>query len=318
MIRSIEEELQGAVRIGITGHVRPDGDCVGSVLGLYNYITAYYPETEVTVYLEKFEEHFQFIKGADRVLHEDDRKTQPFDLFFVLDCGALDRTANFVRNMIRTAKQIICIDHHIGEPTFAHKSHVMPKVSSACEVLYELLDPGKMTKEIAEALYTGMVHDTGVFKYQSVTSRTMEIAGRLMETGIDFTAIIDDTFFRKSYAQNLLMGKALLSSRLYLDGKIIYAHMPRSVRKEYGVTTAEMGGIIDQLRFTRGVEVAVFSYELDDGGIKVSLRSVDRVDVNEIAVSFGGGGHIRAAGCTVRTEPETLIEKIVELVKKQV
>ncbi len=162
-----------------------------------------------------------------------------------------------------------------------------------------------------------MINDTGVFKYQSTTARTMEIAGKLMNKGIDFTSIIDDTFFRKSYSQNLLLGRALLESKRLLEGRLIYSYVTLKIMGEFGATGRDTSGIIDQLRFTEGVEVAVLMYDLPDGSIKTSLRSVKNVDVNEVAGNFGGGGHMRAAGFISGMSSDEIIEKVCGYVAEQ-
>lgn len=315
-MESITKELEGAATVGITGHVRPDGDCTGSTLGLYNYIKENMPEIEVDVYLESIEGHFKFLKGASEIHHKADKKTD-YDVFVVLDCGETERVASFVKDYITNAKKTICIDHHMTYSSFATVNHIKPQVSSACEVLYELLDKDKISREVAECLYVGMINDTGVFKYQSTTSRTMEIAGKFMDKGIDFTSIIDDTFFRKTYKQNLLLGRALLESHLALAGKLIYSYIPASVLAEYEAVGRDTHGIIDQLRFTEGVEVAMFMYDLQDGSIKTSLRSIKQVDVNAVANQFGGGGHIRAAGFNCKLKSEEIVEKVCEYVSEQ-
>lgn len=315
-MESIAKELEGAATVGITGHVRPDGDCTGSTLGLYNYIKDNMPEIEVDVYLEPVEEHFDFLAGASEIRHKADRDIK-YDVFIVLDCGDVERVAPFAKGYIAGAKKTICIDHHLSGTDFATVSHVLPKVSSVCEVLYELLDEDKISRNVAECLYVGMINDTGVFKYQSTTARTMEIAGKLMNKGIDFTSIIDDTFFRKSYSQNLLLGRALLESKRLLEGRLIYSYVTLKIMGEFGVTGRDTSGIIDQLRFTEGVEVAVLMYDLPDGSIKTSLRSVKNVDVNEVAGNFGGGGHMRAAGFISGMGSDEIIEKVCGYVAEQ-
>lgn len=314
-MQSIDLELSGATKVAITGHVRPDGDCAGSTLGLYNYLLDNHPEMSVDIYLEPFEECFNFLANSDQVRHES--TDVKYDVFVILDCGDMGRIADFCHKMIENADKTICIDHHMTNSQFATVNHVLPKVSSASEVLYELLDADKVSKNVAECLYLGMVHDTGVFKYQSTTSRTMEIAGKLMNTGIDFTSIIDDTFFRKSYVQNLALGRALCSSEIALDGRLIYSSLTAQSLRELGLNGRDTGGIIDQLRFTEGVEVAMFMYELNDGRIKVSLRSVNYVDVNAVANYFDGGGHVRAAGFTTSMPFERIIEEITKKVAEQ-
>ncbi|MCM1309214.1 MAG: bifunctional oligoribonuclease/PAP phosphatase NrnA [Butyrivibrio sp.] len=315
-MESISKELEGAESVGITGHVRPDGDCTGATLALYNYIRENMPQIEADVYLEPIEEHFGFLAGAADIHHKADQKKR-YDVFVVLDCGDVERVAPFAKGYIAKAGKTICIDHHMAGSDFASVSHIMPKVSSVCEVLYELLDGEKISRSVAECLYVGMIHDTGVFKYQSVTDRTMEIAGKLMNTGIDFTSIIDDTFFRKTYEQNRLLGRALLESKRLLDGRLVYSYVSSAVMGELGVCGRDTSGIIDQLRFTEGAEVAVLMYDLPDGSIKTSLRSVRNVNVNDVAGNFGGGGHMRAAGFISSEKPEKIIESVSAYVAMQ-
>lgn len=317
-MNSINEVLEGAKSVAITGHVRPDGDCAGSTLGLYNYILDNMPEMEVDIYLEPISDNFKFLTNSSHIKSCADDKDKIYDVFIVLDCGDLGRVADFAAKLIVKARKTVCIDHHVTSNHFAIVNHVFPKISSVCEVLYELLDEEKITKQVAECLYLGMIHDTGVFKYQSTTGRTMEIAGKLMEKGIDFTAIIDDTFFRKSYVQNKILGIALCESRLLLEGKLIYAYITDKILKEYNIPGRDLNGIIDQLRFTEGVEVAMFIYDLPDGMAKVSLRSVNNVDVNSIANEFDGGGHIRAAGFTAKLPCDEIVSKVASLVSMQI
>lgn len=164
---NIIEEIGHAKVIGITGHIRPDGDCVGSTLGLYNYIRKNLPECEVTVYLEKPSDEFNYLSGINDIKHEAEDKH--FDLFVVLDCSSMDRIEPFM-SCFENADKTICIDHHISNNSFADVNYVEPQSSSACEVLYTTFDEDKVDKNVAECIYTGIIHDTGVFKY-SCTSR---------------------------------------------------------------------------------------------------------------------------------------------------
>ncbi len=313
----IDDELSNVKRVAITGHIRPDGDCVGATMALYNYIRDNYPEIEAKVLLEEPEAHFGFMRGFDEIVTAQ-ASLGHFDLFVVLDVGELDRIAVFTHHYFKDADRRICIDHHIKNAAIGDVNIIKPEISSACEVLYEMLDEGKVSKETAECLYTGIIHDTGVFKYQSVTKRTMEIAGTLMEKGIDWTNIIDDTFFRKTFTQNILMGKGLIDAKIALDGKVIYSYLPKSILEEYHVPGRDLGGIIDQLRFTKGIEIAIFAYGMADKKIKVSLRSVNYANVNDIATVFGGGGHAKAAGLTVETDNfDELLERILAEAAKQ-
>ena len=311
---NIIEEIGHAKVIGITGHIRPDGDCVGSTLGLYNYIRKNLPECEVTVYLEKPSDEFNYLSGINDIKHEAEDKH--FDLFVVLDCSSMDRIEPFM-SCFENADKTICIDHHISNNSFADVNQVVSDASSACEVLYDTLDDEKIDKAVAECIYTGIIHDTGVFKYSCTSLHTMEIAGKMMQMGIDYSDIIDNSFYKKTYVQNQILGRALLESVLFYDKKCIFSSVTRDEMNFYGVTGKELGGIIEQLRLTEGVEVAIFLYETGDDEYKVSLRSKKEIDVSAIAVAFGGGGHVRAAGFLAKGTVHDIINRIGEMIEEQ-
>ena len=211
---NIIEELGAAKVVGITGHIRPDGDCTGSVLGLYNYLKDNAPDIDVNVYLEQPSDKLSYLNGFDAIKNviEPDKK---FDAFIVLDCSSIDRIEPFADGF-KNADKTICIDHHISNDSFADVNNVIPTASSACEVLYDTFDAGKVSRNTAECIYTGIIHDTGVFKYSCTSLRTMEIAGKMMQMGIDYSDIIDNSFYKKSYVQNQILGRALLESVLFM------------------------------------------------------------------------------------------------------
>ena len=225
--------LTGKETVGIAGHVRPDGDCVGSTLAIYNYIKEYYPQIDVRLYLEPIPNVFKFLRYADEI-RSDYTDEIVFDLFIVCDCGDEGRLGNAVK-YYENARNTLCIDHHVSNQEFAQHNYIFPDASSTCELVYGLLDPAHITKEIAECLYTGMVHDTGVFQYSCTSAKTMNIAGQLMELGIDYSEIVDATFYTKTYAQNQILGQALLDSRLYLDGRCIISVVTKEEMDEFGV-----------------------------------------------------------------------------------
>lgn len=312
---NILETLKDARTVGITGHIRPDGDCVGSCMGLYNYLADNMPELDVAVYLEQPGVEFGYIDNLQEVRNEPDGGKH-FDVFIVLDCSSLDRIEPFV-SCYQNADKTICIDHHVSNESFADINLIDGKASSTCEVLYRTFEDDKISKSTAECIYTGIIHDTGVFKYSATSAETMMIAGKMMEKGIDYSDIIDNSFYKKTYIQNQILGRALLESILFYDGKCIFSHVTQKEMDFYGVTGKELGGIIEQLRLTEGVEVAIFLYEIGENEYKVSMRSKKIIDVSRIAVSFGGGGHIRAAGFTAKGTVHNIINSIGALIEEQ-
>ena len=314
-MKNISEILENVKTVGIGGHIRPDGDCIGSCMALYLYIRKYFPDIEADVYLEDRKPVFDYIDRMDEVKTEAE-EDKVYDLFITCDVSALDRLA-VARKYFDAAKKTACIDHHVSNNGFADVNHVRGEISSASEVLYGLLDSDKIDRSIAVPIYTGMAHDTGVFQYSCTSPKTMEAAGVLMSYGIDFPRIVDETFFTKTYNQNRIMGLALLKSRLHLDGKCISSVITLEEMKEYEVLPKHLDGIVSQLRVTKDVETAIFLYETEPGAFKASLRSASYVDVAEIAVKYGGGGHKRAAGFSAVEDADKLTEKLVEDVRQQ-
>ena len=188
--------LGGVKEIAIGGHVRPDGDCVGSCMGLRQYITENYPDKKVTVYLEEIPDSFQFLKGTEEIRSEIP-ENKVYDLFICLDCGDKGRLG-FSAPLFEQAAYTFCVDHHISNVSFAMDNVIRPDASSTSELVYELLDKKRISKETAEALYLGIVHDTGVFQYSCTSPDTMRAAAVLMEKGINAPEIIHDTFYEKT------------------------------------------------------------------------------------------------------------------------
>ena len=311
LIKAIEQ----ANSIAVAGHIRPDGDCVGSTMGLYLYVKKYYPEKEITVYLEEIPDTLHFMQETDKIVHEA-HPDKVYDLFVALDCGDLGRLG-FAKNMFERANKTLCVDHHISNQVFAMENHIRPDASSTSELVYNLLDKSKITCHIAECLYTGMVHDTGIFRYSCTHPSTMRAAADLMEKGINHTEIITKTFDEKTYAQNKILGYALMKSRLLMDGKCIVSFLTKQEMVEYQVSTKDLEGIVSLMKMTTGTDVSMFAYELEEGCFKFSLRSSENVDVSEVARCFGGGGHVRASGCTLEGPMEELIDKLIEKIALQ-
>lgn len=312
---NLKELVQNADTIAIAGHVRPDGDCVGSCLGLYNYLTQEFKEKKIDIYLESVPAAFSFLENTENALTEA-KKDTVYDLFLALDCGGVDRLG-FTEELFHAAKTTVNIDHHISNTKFGQYNHVEGEASSASEVLYGFLDKDKIDKKVAECLYLGIVHDTGVFKHSNTSKKTMEVAGNLLTTGISSSQIIDDSFYRKTYLQNQILGRCLLESILLLDGKIIFSAVSQKIMQLYGAVPADLDGIIDQMRVTEGVEVAVLIREEGAQCHKVSMRSNGKVDVSKICCMFGGGGHKMAAGCTMNGSVHDVINNLSAQIEDQ-
>ncbi|MEF9840439.1 MAG: bifunctional oligoribonuclease/PAP phosphatase NrnA [Lachnospiraceae bacterium] len=305
----LEEALRDAKTVAISGHMRPDGDCVGSCMGLYQYIKQNICNIEVDVYLEEIPVKFNFIESTKEIKHEITEE-KSYDLFISLDCGDIERLG-FSKILYEKAKKTFCIDHHISNESFAMYNYIVPEASSTSELVYQLINTDIITKEVAMCLYLGIVHDTGVFQYTSTTPSTMEAAANLMRTGIDAAQIIDNTYYEKTFPQNKVLGYALLESKLVLNDKCITSIITQKDMEFFGVRSSDLDGIVSQLHFTQGVEVSVFLYELRPEEYKVSLRAKDKIDVSIIAQHFQGGGHKKAAGFTIFGDVQAAMQNIL-------
>lgn len=311
----IDDILGKAKTVAIFGHVRPDGDCVGSTLGIYNYIKDNFPEIDATVFIEGFPTSYDLINGTDKVCHEYDGRE--VDLAFLMDTPSFERIGANGAECFKKAKFTCNIDHHISNPlNLCNVNIVEPEASSASEVLFFQLDKEKVSKNTANSLYLGIVHDTGAFKFSCTSKRTMNAVGDLIDKGIDFARIINDTYYTRTYKQTLATGYVMQNSKLALDGKVVYAFITETEMQQFNITAPELSNVIDTIREVGGTEVTVFLYPVN-GKYKISLRSNYVVDVNVIAREFGGGGHVRAAGGDTDMAPEAAIEKIVDLIAKQ-
>ena len=310
----ILQECKGAKRIGISGHIRPDGDCVGSCLALYQYLHKCMPEAEVKVFLEKPADIFREIKGFDLIDSEFGNQAS-FDVYFALDCGQ-DRLGGAEPYFAQAAKRIN-IDHHVSNSGCGDVNYIMPQVGSTCELIYDLIDLDKLDKDMAMAIYIGMIHDTGVFQYSNTTPATLEKAAKLISYGFDFPRLIEETFYQKTYLQSQIMGRALMESVRFMDGQCIVSVIDRKTMDFYQVDSKDLEGIVNQLRNIKGVHCAIFMYETAPLEYKVSLRSDEKVDVAKVASHFGGGGHVRAAGCSMKGTSHDCINNLSLHIEEQ-
>ena len=297
MTLDLIKECEGAARIGISGHVRPDGDCVGAVLGLQMYLKKCLPETEIKVFLEQPAEIFRELKGFGEIV-SDFPEEEAFDVFFVLDTVP-ERIGEAVK-YFEAAKKTINIDHHISNVGKGDVNYIRPQIGSTCELIYDLVEPDRLDKEMAMAIYTGMIHDTGIFQYSNTSPETLKKGANLISYGFDFPKLILETFYQRTYVQSQIMGRALMESIRFMDNRCIVSSVDRKTMEFYEATPKDLDGIVNQLRNIKGIECAIFMYQTGTLEYKVSMRSSERVDVSVVAAYFGGGGHARAAGCTMR------------------
>lgn len=316
MKKKLHELLSQSKSVAIIGHIRPDGDDIGSGLGLYNYIKLNYCPDKLKLFMEEGPKKFNFLKSADEISHKLKEDDKDFDLVITSDASTFERLGDF-GVLLNDAKHSVCIDHHKSNAGFCEFNEIRPDSSSTSEVLYEIIDNTRINKDIAECIYTGIVNDTGVFKYSCTSKRTMEIAGNLLTYGIDSEDIINKSFYSKSFNTIKAWGYAYENAVLSEDGKCVYSIFTWKDMKRFNIGSIELDGISSELRNIDTVEFSMLIYQNGENEYKISMRSKDYVDVSEIGAKYNGGGHAHAAGCTLNGEPEKIAEDILAEVRKQ-
>lgn len=310
------KECEGAGNIVISGHIRPDGDCIGSCMATYLYLKKVMPKANVKIFLEQPADIFSCIKDFEEIDTTYKMEETP-DICIVLDC---EKTRlGEAEAIFDKAVKTINIDHHISnEKGCGDVNYVDVKASSASELVYDVLDKQYVDEEIAKAIYIGMIHDTGIFQYSNTSPKTLHTAAELIAFGFDFPTLIDETFYEKTYVQNQILGRALMESILFMNGTCIVSCLDKKIMDFYQVTPKDLEGIVSQLRVIKGVECAIFMYEIGTQQYKVSMRSCKYVDVSKVASFFGGGGHIRAAGCTMNGTFHDVVNNLSRYIENQI
>lgn len=297
--QAIRSALQSAERIALFSHIHPDGDAIGAQLGLAAVLRAM--GKEVAIYNQTGQPGtFAFLPGmADlRFWGEDDFAA---DLLVALDCGNLERLG--LSETEWRADQRVSIDHHMGHELFSDLNYVDAEAPATCAILADFCRNWNfpVSADAATCFLTGLHTDTGSFRFEKTKAETFQTAAWLMEKGADLSAIRYHVFESTSQARFQLLNAMYQSSEFLSDGHIAIAEITYEQMLNLGVNDDEVHGLVGQLKEVQGVELSILLRELSSGAIKVSLRSKQYLDCNRLASEFNGGGHVRAAGCTVHS-----------------
>ena len=308
-MKAIADILTSSDTMWIYPHMVADGDAMGSCCSLCSIMRRMGKKADI-VMEDEIPDNLSFLNRDNYVIYADtDTQLEKRDLCIALDCSNVDRFPKRDHLFFGAADRTACVDHHVTKSGFADINLVDPDASATCELLYELYDLMgiKLTVEEAEAVYTGIVTDTGNFQYTNTTKKTHLIAAELIDLGID-KKTINITVYQSERMEKLKLHSMILSNmETFCDGRVAMAHVTLDMYRQAGAKTSESDGINSTLRDIKGVEVAVFLREMNEHEIKVGFRSKNYVDVAEICAEMGGGGHKHAAGCAVKkTMEETL------------
>jgi len=307
-------------RFLVVSHIDPDGDALGTQLAFGAYLTDCGKEV-VLVRDSDIPQKYAFLPGIEQVRHT---STLPSDLkidaVVVLECPKAERIGS-AAGFIRDDVTVVNIDHHPDGDALGDINWIDATASSVGEMVFEYFDfvGYRINHKVAEQLYTAILTDTGRFRYSSTSPRTMEIAGRLLEAGASPKDICDSVYYSLPPSTMALAGKVLAGIEFYHDNRLCLLTLTKQMLKETGATPDESDGLVEFTLFSRGVQVGALLKEVNDENTKVSLRSIDGIDVSAVAAIYGGGGHRNAAGCTMpfsleeaRTRLSTCLMEVID------
>lgn len=311
---NILEEIKKAETIVVLSHESPDGDAVSSSLSVMHALAQ--TGKKVDVVIPEYSKIFEFLPGAENILKNG--KEEPYDLAISVDCTDLKRLAGG-NEYFETAKRTIEIDHHSVNAMFADLNYVDPVAPACCQVLAALFEyySIQITPELATCILTGIVTDTGGFQWGGVSAETFEFAAELLRKGAKLKDICRIALRNKSKAHCELEKITYDRLEFFEDGKISFAYLSL---EDYEKAKAEMGddeGLVELIRDIQGVEIAILLKEKEGAnGYKASLRSHETINVSDVCMMLGGGGHRGAAGCFVSGTLEQAKNKILNAAKQ--
>ena len=307
-----KDKLNECKDIYLTAHVNPDGDSVGSMLALAGFLKSELNKNVQILVNGKISSSFKFMPGIDRII-SDTSAIDNIDLLITLDSADIDRLA-LEKRLVKNAKHIVNIDHHITNTNFGHTNFVDGSSSSTGEVLYEMMKliGGDITRDVATCLYVSISTDTGSFKYTNTTSRTHDIASKLLEKNIDLETINIELYQNRSLEETKLLMESIKHLTLLENDTVGIVAIDNDILEASNAEIQDTGLIVDFIRNIDVVNIACLIRPIDENSSKASLRSKKDVDVSKIVAAFGGGGHAKAAGCTIHSNVAEAKKKITE------
>ncbi len=293
----IKEVLQHCQNIAIGGHQNPDGDAVGACFALA-YALRKQGKT-VSVVLEEYSKKYDMISEKELILSKSCYHTAEFDAFVALDSGDKQRLGD-AEILFDKSKYKINIDHHVSNTYFGEYNYVNGDASSTSEIVYQFLRyDSVLDKQIASALYAGILYDTAGFRHSSTSPATMSAAAELMTYSIPANKIYTTFFDNRTFSELKLLGRAFEKAQKYFNENVIYTFLTQNDIEECHGTNKEIDSVVNFIKGVENIKIACFIYQKGENEVKASFRGEDGFDVCKLAQHFGGGGHVKAAGCTI-------------------
>jgi phosphoesterase RecJ-like protein len=300
----------------LSAHINADGDAIAAILALGLLLERLNKKYELVLHDQEPDVRFNYLKNFEKILRYNDRLKINSTCAIILDVPGIKRIGD-VQKLLPAKSRIVRIDHHPTEDEFAGLEMVDEGASSTTQLIYEIVELARVEidQALASAIYTGIVYDTGRFSFSNTTARDMYICGRMIEIGVDPSEINNRIFFENSFDALRTIGKGLASMESHLNGAVNIIYL------DYGSMKNNYQGEIDELAnysvAIRGGQVGLFIRESEAGLHKISLRSKGKVDVNQVAKVFNGGGHTRAAGCRIQGSKEDVLKLLLTEIEKR-
>lgn len=310
------KSIRPTSKIGVLSHIRPDGDCIGSQIALCRWLQL--EGFEVTAFNDdEVPENLEWLQKKVLIEKPDQEKLDTCELFILVDGNATHRFGSFDEWYKDKKQPVWVIDHHPDPESIFEIAISETDASSTCELVYELFaqdDLSRIDSEIAMALYTGIITDTGSLQFESVTPRTVEITADLLRKGkFKPNEVIEKIFSNKSIEQMKLLSSALETIRLFENNQIAVMYVTEEMLSKSGATFSDCDGFVNYPLSIGCVKAAILMKDQEGEGIRMSLRSRSELDVNVWARNFGGGGHKKAAGAWHAGPLEKAINEVVEI-----
>ena len=311
MFEEAKKIVENSNLIYIVAHINPDGDAIGSTFAIYFALKQL--GKDVHVVMPSYSSAFEFLPGVETSVNSID--VDSYDLLIALDSSDHTRLA-ISEEEFEKAKKIIMLDHHIMSKPYGDFRYINDKKSSASEIAYMFIKSlnVKFDENISTLLYAGIMTDTGSFNYSNTSSETHRVVADLIDNGAKSVEVCKKLNDTMKEAKLKLIAKAIDNMEVYYDGKLRYTYICYEDIEKLGLDDEESEGMTNYLRAVEGTEVAVYVRGKSDGTRKVSMRSAGNVDISKIAIEFGGGGHVRAAGYTMYGDINEEKEKLIKVV----
>ncbi|CAM4252248.1 DHH family phosphoesterase [Saccharibacillus endophyticus] len=323
-MRTYEQDLIGARQFIeqhddflVVAHVQPDGDAVSSTLAV-GWLLSRLGKTFTMINEGPIPQRMTYMEGSDQILDMSlTERTRTYGNVICVDCADFKRVG-LVSEWMEEGANMLNIDHHPTNDEYGTQTLIKADAAATAEILYDLVklfDLG-WDRNVAEMLYTGILTDTGGFRYSSTSPKVMQIASHLLELGVNGPDLADSLLEQLTKPQFDVLTLSLATLQMSENGKVAWVHVTPEHMVQAGASNEDLEGIVNYPRNIQGVEVGVLFKVINENAVKASMRSAGKVDVAAIAAEFGGGGHVRAAGCRLEGTLEQVTALVIERIKQ--